>query len=173
MLVTNYIVCTLVPMEVDMQIIKVGKDAKKMYLEGHEVYKHRYGNNFVFEMIVQCEGYVDRSLRNTNLHWWNSLVKPFMKLLSCCCCSFGINIMRVISVTVWRLLQFNWCMISPLSSIFAVDALDEDYPDFSVILHVGFVVSRVLLAQVVILAFWLPSVKLFTVFHIHSFFHSI
>jgi len=32
LLVANYIVCTLVPMEVDMQIIKVGKDAKKLIL---------------------------------------------------------------------------------------------------------------------------------------------
>jgi hypothetical protein len=128
---------------------------------------------FVLEMIVHSEGYVDRSLRNTNLHWWNSLVKPYMKLLSCCCCSFDINIMLVTSINVWRLLQFNWYLISPLSSIFVVGALDENYPGFSVVLHVGFVVGRVLLAQVVILAFRLPSVKLFTLLHIHSFFHSI
>jgi len=64
-------------------------------------------------------------------------------------------------------------MISPLSSIFVVDVLDENYPCFSVVLHVGFVVGRVLLAQVVILAFRPPSVKLFTLLHIHSFFHSI
>jgi len=50
-------------------------------------------------------------------------------------------------------------MVSPLNSIFAVDALDENYPGFSVVLHVGFVVGRVLLAQVVILAFQLPSVN--------------
>jgi len=64
-------------------------------------------------------------------------------------------------------------MISPLSSVYVVDALDENYPSFSAVLHVGFVVGRVLLAQVVILAFRLPSVKLFTVLHIHSFFHSV
>ena len=62
LLVANYIVCTLVPMEVDMQIIEVGKDAKKTYLEGHEVYSHRYGDNIMLEMIVQSEGYVDRRL---------------------------------------------------------------------------------------------------------------
>jgi len=48
-------------------------------------------------------------------------------------------------------------MIPPLSSIFVVDALDENYPGFSVVLRVGFVVVRLLLAQVVILAFQLPS----------------
>jgi hypothetical protein len=50
-------------------------------------------------------------------------------------------------------------MISPLSSICAVDVLDENYPAFSIVLHVGFVVSKVILAQVVILAFQLPSVN--------------
>jgi len=50
-------------------------------------------------------------------------------------------------------------MISPLSSIIAVDVLNENYPGISVLLHVGIVVGRVLLAQVVILAFRLPSVN--------------
>jgi hypothetical protein len=50
-------------------------------------------------------------------------------------------------------------MISPLNSISAVDVLDENYPSFSIVFHVGFVVGRVILAQVVILAFWLPSIN--------------
>jgi len=47
LLVASYIVCTLVQLEVDMQIIKVGKDAK--------VYRRRYRNNLVLEMIVQSD----------------------------------------------------------------------------------------------------------------------
>lgn len=56
------------------------------------------------------------------------------------------------SVSVWSRFQFNWHVMSLSSTISAVDVLDENYTRFSIVLHVGFVVGRVILAQVFILA---------------------
>jgi hypothetical protein len=45
LLVANYVVCTLVPLEVDMQIIKVGRYAKRLILKDMKCTDIRVGDD--------------------------------------------------------------------------------------------------------------------------------